>query len=240
MYNSKLVCSLKSSKGQILREFKDVVYIPFGEEYSIYLKNLNTVRVGVSISIDGEDVLSGGELIIDANSDVNLERYISSLTSGNRFKFIERTSNIEKHRGVKAEDGLIRVEFEFERPQLKPFYSNEIWKSSLPDNSRLLSQNANSSYSATYCSVQSSATQNDVGITVPGSVSDQKFSTVSNFIGDGEKHVIVLKLAGELGQAAVQQPVTVKTKQKCITCGKINKATSKFCQECGTSLQIIS
>lgn len=118
MYNQKLVASIKS-KGKILREFKDTVYIPFASEYSILLKNLNTVRAVVNVFIDGENAVPGG-LVIDPGRSVDLERWIKNgnLTEGNRFKFIERTAKIEEGpRGIKEEDGLIRVEYQFELPR---------------------------------------------------------------------------------------------------------------------------
>jgi len=115
MYNQKLVASIKV-KGKILREFKDTVYIPFASEYSILLKNLNTVRAVVNVFIDGENAVPGG-LVIDPGRSVDLERWIKNgnLSEGNRFKFIERTAAIEEGpRGIKEEDGLIRVEYQFE------------------------------------------------------------------------------------------------------------------------------
>jgi zinc-ribbon domain len=118
MYNQKLVASIKS-KGKILREFKDTVYIPFASEYSILLKNLNTVRAVVNVFIDGENAVPGG-LVIDPGRSVDLERWIKNgnLSEGNRFKFIERTAKIEEGpRGIKEEDGLIRVEYQFEIPR---------------------------------------------------------------------------------------------------------------------------
>jgi len=120
MYESKLVASLKAN-GKILREFKDTVYIPFGSEYSFLLKNLNTTRALVNVFIDGEDMTPGG-LVLNAGQEVDLERSIKggNLTEGNRFKFIERTSIIENGpRGVKLEDGLVRIEFQFEKPPMR-------------------------------------------------------------------------------------------------------------------------
>jgi len=38
----------------------------------------------------------------------------------------------------------------------------------------------------------------------------------------------------------VLQPVNVKMKPKCTSCGKQNKATNKFCSECGTSLELFA
>ena len=117
MYQSKLVASLKAN-GKILREFKDTVYIPFGSEYSFLIKNLHTQRAVVNIFIDGEDVVEGG-LVVDPSREVDLERYVKAgnLKAGNKFKFIERTSSIEDHRGVKLEDGLVRIEFQYEQPR---------------------------------------------------------------------------------------------------------------------------
>jgi hypothetical protein len=118
MYSNKLVASLKAN-GKILREFKDTVYIPFGSEYSFLLKNLHTTRAVVNIFIDGTNVVEGG-LVLDPGREVDLERYIKNgnLTEGNRFKFIERTAAIEDGpRGVKLEDGLIRIEFQYEAPR---------------------------------------------------------------------------------------------------------------------------
>jgi rRNA maturation endonuclease Nob1 len=89
-------------------------------------------------------------------------------------------------------------------------------------------------------SIADSASINDAGITVPGSESNQKFSMVSSFYTEDEKHVIVLKLVG-VTERGVQYvaPVTVQAKPTCQTCGRVNKATSKFCSECGTSLVIL-
>ena len=118
MYNQKLVASIKV-KGKILREFKDTVYIPFASEYSILLKNLNTVRAVVNVFVDGENAVPGG-LVIDPGRSVDLERWIKNgnLSEGNCFKFIERTAQIEDGpRGIKEEDGLIRVEYQFELPR---------------------------------------------------------------------------------------------------------------------------
>lgn len=281
MYNNKFVASLKSVDGKILREFKDTVFLPFNSEYSIYLKNLNTVRAEVTISIDGQDIMDGNSLVLGAYQDVNLERYLKDVAKGNRFKFIERTANIENHRGVKAEDGLIRIEFAYEKQFSKLSY--------VPDNFRAVGNWNSGGYAgsgqytkglmgntiATNCvgafsdslsaapmslnsiqcstaSVQSDRSMdwlnteqersmlNDVGITVPGSISDQKFQVVAGFQTEDEKHVIILRLLGETADnKPVVKPVTVKAKPKCSTCGRVNKATAKFCQECGTSLEII-
>lgn len=269
MYNSKLVASIKAN-GKVLREFKDTVYVPFGSEYSILLKNLNTVRALINIYIDGDNIVPGG-LVLSAGQEIDLERAIrgDNLTEGNKFKFIERTGKIEDHRGVKLEDGLIRVEFQFEKifkrqdgiqwnnvilggPNYSPSWAvnNSVLRSSghthpgvaCSDMSYVATSMAVGSATITAsASTQSfnAAPQTETGITVAGSKSEQKFNTVSSFTCEPEKHNIILKLLGETADnKAIREPITVKAKPKCTTCGKQNKATAKYCGECGTALVI--
>jgi len=117
MYGNKLAAAIKVN-GKVLREFKDTVHIPFGSEYAITIRNLHTTRAVVSVYIDGDNVVPGG-LVLNAGQSIDLERSIrnNNLTEGNRFKFIERTSTIEDHRGIGVEDGLVRIEYQFEQPR---------------------------------------------------------------------------------------------------------------------------
>ena len=303
MYNQKLVASIKS-KGKVLREFKDTVYIPFASEYSILLKNLNTVRAVVNVYIDGENAVPGG-LVIDPGRTVDLERWIKNgnLSEGNKFKFVERTSAIENGpRGIKMEDGLIRIEYQFELPRpiinvaptwttttttwnSTPFYGSVYPQGSTSEYKGVTDKftvtasgatsqvnvggvlrgvdyskgqttlNAASASINQYCADNGikatsevhdgAATMdwcaNEVGITVPGSKSTQSFVTAHVGALDPTTHSIVLKLVGDLGHnKPVDQPVTVKHKPKCVTCGKQNKHNAKFCSECGTALEIFA
>lgn len=268
MYNQKFAAAIKVN-GKVLREFKDTVYVPFASEYSILLKNLNTRRAIVTVYIDGENQTPGG-LVIDAGRESTLERSIknNNLNEGNRFKFIERTGAVEQHRGIKLEDGIVRVEFEFERDQPQWYFNNNSTQIKGPwvdpgyntwtgthhtptygvaqgsTNSVLRNASAslnNIQISATSCVTTPIASYNDAGITVAGSKSDQKFQTVTGVYGDGTKHNIVLKLLGETpDNQPVLKEVTVKSKPKCTTCGRQNKAHAKFCTNCGTSLEIFA
>ena len=305
MYNQNLVASIKV-KGKVLREFKDTVYIPFGSEYSFLIKNLNTVRAVVNVFIDGENVVPGG-LVIDPSRTVDLERWIKNgnLSEGNRFKFIERTSAIEDGpRGIKLEDGLVRVEYQFELPRPvinvnQIFGNNSLyyppgvrgWTNTAGSTSASeypgvtdkftvtasgatmqsnvggvlrgvdTSQNGSATFAAASAAVDKYCADNgikntsdvhdgmatmdwmanEVGITVPGSKSEQKFQHVTMGALDPTVHSIVLKLIGDLGNnKPVMKPVTVAHKPKCTTCGKQNKAHAKFCVECGTALEIFA
>lgn len=264
MFSEKFVVAVKS-KGSILREFKDIVYLKFGEEYSILLKNLNSKRALVKVSIDGNDIGDGTKFVINANSEIELKRFIKNgnLNEGNSLKFIERTSAIENHRGIKSDDGILRIEFEYEKDAVIhiPYMYKSTWPSptiTYPYNppmygntgsilrgmasaSTTISANAliNSTDSGDKTEVVAQSV-NEIGITVPGSVIEQKFTTVADFTTEGIAHAIVMRLVGETeDNKPVVKSVTVNTKPKCVTCGKVNKATSKFCSSCGTSLTII-
>lgn len=325
MYQSKMAFAIKS-KGKVLREFKDTVYIPFGTEYSILLKNQHTTRAVVNVFIDGVNQTPGG-LVVDALGECELERSLlnGSLTAGNRFKFIERTGAVEQHRGVQLEDGLVKIEYQFESiaqirtPSVfQDHYYNGLkvgsgynsldvpghWLSASGSqvnsyNSSIATTNvtlggaggggshatnstgvngvynvggiarsADMSRGEFTGTVASAAVNqylkdnnikpkfsgevhdgcatmdmgfNDAGITVSGSRSNQRFSTTYMGAMDSEKFSMVIRLLGETpDNKPVVKPVTVKAKPKCVTCGRQNKATAKFCVECGTALEIFA
>jgi hypothetical protein len=113
-YKNHFIAELKSN-GQILRIRDGFVTLPFGSEYSLYLKNLNSRKASVTVQIDGEDVLDNSSLIIEANTSIELEGFLKNAIAKNKFKFIEKTKQIMDHRGDKIDDGLIRIEFAFEK-----------------------------------------------------------------------------------------------------------------------------
>ena len=277
MYNNKLAVALKSN-GKVLREFGETVYVPFGSEYSVLIKNLNSVRALVTVSVDGEDAGDGTQFVINANDDLELERFItnSNFNKGNRFKFIERSDSVEQHRGIGVEDGLVRVEFQFEKPApvfvpptiwyhhrddvkyfADPYRAREYWNNDsgnppmdqlrgIECNAGDAQVNYSSSVASSSCGnmepfdLTTQSVDNEAGITVPGSESDQKFTSVSSFPVESASHVIVLHMLGETeDNKVVTKAVTVKSKPKCTTCGRVNQATAKFCSGCGTSLNVI-
>jgi hypothetical protein len=258
MYSNQFAVALKVN-GRVLREDGDTVYIPFGSEYSILLKNVSSVRAIARIWIDGTDATNGVSLIVPANDSVEIERFIDNfnMEAGKRFKFIERTEKIETGpRGIKIDDGLIRVEFQFEQPVTSPWVGSYITKSvydSSPNHGVFrsaqygtgdainseIAASCDLEYTVNYSSTQLNSTTSDVGITVGGSVSEQKFTSGAWFPVQATKYTIVLKVLGKVEGKTVKKPVTVKTKQECPTCGTKNKAGTKFCRECGTGLSLV-
>jgi hypothetical protein len=56
----------------------NVVYLPFGSEYSIYIKNLSSKKAVATITVDGQDVLNGDGIIINGNDTSELEGFIDN------------------------------------------------------------------------------------------------------------------------------------------------------------------
>ena len=79
--------------------------------------------------------------------------------------------------------------------------------------------------------------QDDNGITVKGSISDQgfQFRYVNNL--EDTVHTIVMVLKGCNGnEIKITEPITIRKKLQCVTCGRKSKSNNKFCPRCGTSL----
>lgn len=260
-HKNSFIAVIKSN-GKILRENNSTVAIPFSSEYSILLKNLTSTRAMAEITIDGESVTEGRKLILQPNSEFSIERFIKdgNLKSGNKFKFIEKTDTIAKNRGNKIDDGIVRIEIWKEKDYPLPIMTtyppitDDVWVWKYPkypeDYPQFIPKYQNGVFmtACNNCSTTPSVgilrgakmttTQNNVdGITVAGSYSKQQFATGDWFQTENESTVITFQLVGELkNNEPVLKPITVDIKPKCITCGKLNRATNKFCSECGTSL----
>ncbi len=110
MHSNKLVVTLRGPNGKFLRELGDKTYVPFGSEYSIYIKNLNSVKAVVSFEIDGKKPRKDS-FIVYPNDIFELK----SDDDNRAFKFIAKTANISKHRGDRIDDSMIRISWQFEK-----------------------------------------------------------------------------------------------------------------------------
>lgn len=116
MYKNNFVLTILHNN-QPLREMKQrEVYLPFESEYSLLLENRNNRRAAVNIKIDGTDVFSGDDMILDAYQSVPLERFVvdGNLNRGNRFRFVRAGDSRVSDPG-NLENGLIEVEFWLEK-----------------------------------------------------------------------------------------------------------------------------
>ena len=264
VYQEKFVVIVKVG-GKVLREKEDVVTLPFGSEYSILLKNKDSRAAVANIEIDGEDVMSGHQYIVPANSTRELKGFLKGMNAKNRFRFIKKTKEISKFRGDRLDDGLVRVEFWYEQKQEQvqpwivynsfPYDFNNISHTSgvqttftgptfgshqfnyVSQTSELTKGNSDVVYSM---SNTVSKPLSDEGITVKGSKVNQQFQYGCVGTLENNSSVIIIKLIGEVKKTnkviKVKKPVTVKTKIQCPTCGRRWKSSMKFCGNCSTAL----
>lgn len=261
MYKNDFVAVVKVDN-KILREDKDTVLIPFGSEYSILMKNLQSRKAVVSVTIDGQDVLNGKRIVINPKDEQELKGFYDMYdsTENRKFKFIQKTEKIQEYRGDKIDDGILRIEFWYEEEQ-KPLpvthwdktlirgiggcsagVSNSVSysTSNVVTTSTAMLNASNSTLTADVvkCSLDSFTPQSDEGITVRGSESDQKFRVVTVGNLESQSHVITLKLKGYTSSGTeVKTALAVGSKVVCPTCGHNNKSISKYCSECGTYLK---
>ena len=246
VYKDYFVVAVKSD-GKILREKEGSVYLPFGSEYSILLKNLDSRKAVVDISIDGEDILDKNRLIVDPNSDVELDGFIRGKSATNSFKFIEKTEEIINHRGDRIDDGIIRVNVTFEKRVVEQYYYPitwyyypSYWPYTIPCNS------ANSTIDGTITAYNSGdvtltsqcCANSGEGITVKGSKTNQDFTVGYTKQLEAESTVIILRLKGISREKKIGVPLTVSEKIECPTCGKKYRSDADFCMHCGTYIGV--
>ena len=248
VYNNNLIAVVKS-KGKVLREFQgNVVRLPFGTDYSIYIKNKDSMRKAVvRVKVDGKDVLDNNSLIVDPGNATELKGFMKDSIVNNKFRFIEKTDEISKHRGNFVEDGLIELEYQFEEftqwrwAQPITWVYHTTWQQPpvYPGFSSSDIKYGHNFYSNTEDIQATSSLVNDSGITVPGAKTKQVFNT--GIVGTLEniKYNIIINLKGEVitdKKTLVKRPITVKTKLRCPTCGRRWSSSLKYCGNCSTYL----
>jgi hypothetical protein len=260
MYSNNFVVVIKS-RGKVLREDSNgMVRLPFGSEYTILLKNKDSRKAVVDVEIDDESVAGG--IIVSANKTVELKGSLNGLRVRNRFKFIQKTKEIQDYRGDRLGDGLVRVEYKFEKKVAEPVWYYTPPATNWPDpcerrkgpiygpggtgvntgdcvytcsNSAAVPLGASLISNSVECSA---LPKSDEGITVKGSKNRQDFVYGYTNELESQSSVIILHLRGLTKQRTkVRKAITVKTKLRCPTCGRRSKSSMQFCGNCGTFLE---
>ncbi len=255
MYKSNFVAVIKR-KGSILRENSEgVVRLPFGSEYTILLKNKDSRRAVVDVEIDDRDAATG--IIIPANTSLELKGFLEGLKVKNRFRFIQKTKEIQEYRGDRLGDGLVRVEYRFEKEQeqpwitvyppyqpphqpIKPIWPGPTWTYHGSETIGNFKGGGDTCayYTCNQMTLSNTAPAPDEGITVKGSKTHQGFVYGSVFELESKSSVIILHLrGGTVKRRKVKRAITVKTRLTCSTCGRKSKSSQKFCGNCGTYLE---
>jgi len=264
-YKEKFVAVIKN-RGKILRDNNGTVRVPFGSEYTIYMKNLNSRKAVVDVSVDGKDVLDGNQIVLDAGHTLDLKGFMKGMRVKNKFRFINKTKEIANYRGDRIDDGIVRVRFRFEKRQDSPVwnsitprppfdgspryyfnqpdwsYTDDSTSGGSSSNEVLYTASMSNFSSSTLSSrskamKRSSTPKSDEGITVNGAPTNQQFYNAHVGELETSSEVIVLRLKGRTSRGKkVVRPVTTKTKITCPTCGRRWKSTMKYCGNCSTYL----
>lgn len=244
MYKKNLIAVVKCN-GKILREKGSTVYLPFGSEYSILLKNEEARKAVVSIEVDGVDVLNNNKLILNGGTSQEIKGFMKNMKETNKFRFINKTKEIQDYRGDKIEDGSIRISYQFEAIVEEPVIifptwvtSNNIYYNNCTYPTYTRDKLVGSSISANYCCTKgfSSLPSSDEGITVKGKQIDVDYTYGAIGMLENNTHVIVLLLKGKTPNKYINKPITVNTTLLCSTCGRKNRSNNNFCRNCGTCL----
>lgn len=242
-YRNNFAVAIKHN-GKILRELEDLIYLPFGSEYSVLLKNKNSRKAVVDIEIDGQDVLDGNSIIVGPNQSTELKGFMKGSTAKNKFRFIKKTKKISAHRGDRIDDSLVRVEYRFETPPPVHNYDQVYYRSPSVQHDWYNTPIASCNLSQSTFSSNVLSKSVDTGITAKGSEINQAFERGN--VGDLEtsSSVITLQLVGRKPSTAgpyvgklVKKPLTVRAKLTCDLCGTKSKSSAKFCRECSNYLK---
>ena len=234
-----------------LREFnkdnKRTCIIPFDSEYSLRLKNNKNVRALVSVEIDGTDVLFGKQLILKPNQSLDLERFLTDLNEGSKFKYTSKKQAAQENQlqdPTSPDNGHIQIKF-FEEyiPAAITTWSNpwpgisNPWGSWVytstgyhnPDiryRSGQVLTNAQALYSSSNNIIDSSimgslknTPEEAVGVTIEGSKSDQKFIENKDFFANTLAATIDIWLMGPTQLTIESEKVSAQLYNKFIAPG---------------------
>lgn len=264
MFKNNFVVSIKCN-GSFLRDDDNTVNILFDKNYSIFLKNLDSRKAVVNVSIDGKDVLGGSSIIVNPSKPTELEGFMKGNEVKNKFKFIQKTKDISDYRGDNVDDGIVRVEYTFEKKvnSVRLNYNSNYYYHYNPvvqssdgtdpykkyewyyDTTSVSSNEppiCNSSVNRSLGDISAYSCSNaiplkDEGITVKGSEVSQVFNP--GFVNELEEcsNVITLMLRGYNSKGDnIKESIFTTTKLTCPTCGKSSRSNCKFCSRCGTYL----
>jgi len=267
-YDSQFViCVLHN--GHPVREINGTVSVPFNSEYKIRLKNKhNYLRAKARVWIDGRKTSNLGDFILKAGETLDLERFLDNdLDSGNRFKCVP-LSDGRVNDPTDPSNGIIKVEFYREQEPFnnititdpKPWKPTKPWDGNITggmtyDISTVPFTFTSGGGGGTTCSTNVSNIQSsnfagavyvnaDVGATVEGSISGQKFVYGEEFSTEFFPVTLTLKLKGidfsqreaaEISRA-LDKPKVHKKVRFCAHCAKRrSRMADKFCPRCGNS-----
>lgn len=218
MYSQGFALSIKSNNkflGEKNTPEGREVYLNFGSEYSIYLKNKTNRRAKFQIKVDGKfSHPSDIAYVIDANSSFELERFMldGDNKKGEKFKFVDVVGSGETP--GERDNGLIEVTIKQEKIN-PPFNIRNISttvENPKPINPIKYRSSTSDSININYNSAENlicdtisiddkslgfmdcSSSKEKEGVTVGGGISNQEFDDVPNFETESETIILRIRL----------------------------------------------
>jgi len=120
MYSNGFAFAIKCC-GRPLSEFihegGNAVYLPFGSDFELFLKNKHSKRAVVEMLVNGSKVYENGDLIIPGKSQITIEAF---QPSQKRLRF-DREGCIGDYSPGDRDNGLVEISFRLEEHM--PFYT---------------------------------------------------------------------------------------------------------------------
>jgi hypothetical protein len=256
-YDSQFVLAILH-EGSPVREINGKITIPFGSEYIVRLKNKSNVRAKARVWIDGRKASTLGDFILHAGETLDLERFLDeSMDSGRRFKFVH-VSDSRVNDPTDYNNGVVKVEFyketsfriDWGKINLDPYrdaspfpYDNRKGSGADPNflRSTHISWNDNSTLVSNSIASSSICDSNQLGATVEGGNSDQRFVEGQEFSTEALPITLSLKIQGP----RIKTPSTI-TKPRptskprvrfCSNCGTRRRRSARFCSHCGEAFR---
>ena len=110
MYKDTIAIAIKHGN-KPLPEFNNKFLIPNNTTFSIYLKNINKKTAYIDIFVN-EKKITLNKIKLKEKESIDIHR---AEGTNHTFHFIEKTLELQKQRENKLEDGLIRIEVDFEQ-----------------------------------------------------------------------------------------------------------------------------
>jgi len=259
------VVSIKHG-GKALREIPNnttrerEVFLPDGSEYSIHLKNKTDRKAVAHVYIDGTEAVTEG-LVLPAGFAFDLQRFVldGNMESGASFRFVA-VHGKEGHKVDNPdtpENGLVRVEFFFEKekpkPRPKPLPDNfgmkfcrgmdiheNVMGATVAEPAMLFSKgpvpataaacSEGSAMFGTLLMEEEQKTSGSIGATAAGEKVSQRFTMVNVEEESNAAAVILLRLKIRT------EPLRAQDHVHCSACGARAETGHKFCYRCGAPL----
>jgi hypothetical protein len=114
MFKEKIAIAIKSKINKPLPELNNKFQIPNNSTFSIYLKNMNEETAYINVYVNNKKVTST-RIELKTKESIDIHKYQDSMHS---FKFIVKDLDLQMNRENQPEDGLIRIEVDFEKKEL--------------------------------------------------------------------------------------------------------------------------